>query len=95
MIEAPRKIPKELWDEFTMNNKLPVSAGYIYQKYTGHTAKTPVWKKKQAEDYINLAAHGTLKGTYGVSETNALRGGIGHAAGVKNGRVFVIGSENP
>ena len=61
----------------------------------GHTAKTPVWKKKQAEDYINLEAHGTLKGTYGVSETNALRGGIGHAAGVKNGRVFVIGSENP
>ena len=93
--EAPRKIPKELWDEFTMNNKLPVMAWYFDQKYVGHTAKTPVWTKKQVEDYINSAAHGTLQGTYGVSETNALRDGIGHAAGVKNGRVLVIGSENP
>ena len=92
---ASRKIPKELWDEYTMNNRVHVMNMYVDQKYMGHTAKMPVWTKVLVDDYIKSAAKGTLKGTYDESETNALRDGLGHAPGVKNGRVLVIGSENP
>ncbi|CAC5364303.1 unnamed protein product [Mytilus coruscus] len=38
---------------------------------------------------------GTLFGTYGISETNALRDGLKHAPSVNNGRILVIGSEKP
>ena len=92
---APRGIPKELWDDFTMNDRLPVMDWYFDQKYVGHTAEMPVWTKELVEDYIKSAAQGTLKGAYGVSETNALRDGIGHAPGLKDGRVLVIGSQSP
>jgi hypothetical protein len=37
----------------------------------------------------------TVIHNYGIPETNALRDGLQHAPGVKNGRVLVIGSENP
>jgi hypothetical protein len=47
------------------------------------------------EQWITLAKQGKLGGNYGIPETNALRDGLQHAPGVKNGRVLVIGSENP
>ena len=76
-------------------NEQPVMAWYFDQKYGGNTAETPVWTKKQVEDYIKSAARGTLKSTYDVSETNALKEGLGHASEFKNTRVLVNGSEKP
>ncbi|CAG2210814.1 unnamed protein product [Mytilus edulis] len=55
-----------------------------------------VWTEQLIEDYISLAKDNKLEGTYGISETNALRDGLKHApVGIMNGRVLVIGSEIP
>jgi hypothetical protein len=37
------------------------------------------------EHWITLAKKGKLGGNYGIPETNALRDGLQHAPGVKNG----------
>ncbi|CAC5400603.1 unnamed protein product [Mytilus coruscus] len=93
---APKTIPKHLHMDFTMNNRLKVSSWYFNEAYLGKTAKMPVWTEQIIEDYISLAKDNKLEGTYGVSETNALRDGLKHApAGIMNGRVLVIGSEIP
>ncbi|XP_048778786.2 uncharacterized protein LOC125682334 [Ostrea edulis] len=91
----PKEIPKELWNDFTMNNKLPVSPYYFNQIYLGTKARSPVWSKEGIDQMVRQAARGALGGNYGASETNALRDGMDHAPGIKNGRVLVIGSENP
>ncbi|CAC5416719.1 unnamed protein product [Mytilus coruscus] len=93
---APKTIPKDLRMDFTMNNRLKVSSWYFNdEEYLGKTAKLAVWPEQIIEDYISLAKGNKLKGTYGVSETNALRDGLKHAPGIMNGRVLVIGSEIP
>ncbi|XP_052068724.1 uncharacterized protein LOC127707988 [Mytilus californianus] len=93
---APKTIPKDLHMDFTMNNRLKVSPWYFNdEEYLGKTAKLAVWTEQIIEDYISLAKDNKLKGTYGVSETNALRDGLKHAPGIINGRVLVIGSEIP
>ncbi|XP_052067395.1 uncharacterized protein LOC127706764 [Mytilus californianus] len=92
---APETIPKELMNEFTMNNRIPVKKWYISNIYLGKKAASPVWTNKTIEDWIILAKEGKLKGNYGVGETNALRDGLKHAPGIKDGRVLVIGSEIP
>ena len=56
---------------------------------------TPVWTKDHIEGFISNARRGKLYGTYGTTETNALREGLTHSTGIKEGRVLVIGSENP
>ncbi|VDI38683.1 Hypothetical predicted protein [Mytilus galloprovincialis] len=62
----------------------------------GKTVSITVWTEQLVEDYISLAKENKLEGTYGMSETNALRDGIKHAPdGIINGRVLVIGSQNP
>ncbi|CAG2209345.1 unnamed protein product [Mytilus edulis] len=93
---APKTIPKHLHTDFTMNNRLKVSTWYFNQAYLGKTAKMAVWTEQLIEDYISLAKDNKLEGTYGISETNALRDGMKHApVGIMNGRVLVIGSEIP
>ena len=42
-------------------------------------------------NYLSQARQSQLYGPYGISDTNALRDGLLHAAGVKNGRVLIIG----
>ncbi|XP_062590638.1 uncharacterized protein LOC134252232 isoform X1 [Saccostrea cucullata] len=93
--EAPRYIPNKLLKDFTMNFQLPVSEWYFDMPYLNTKSKTPVWTKESVEHQISLAKKGILDGTYDSSETNALRDGLKHAPGVKDGRVLVIGSENP
>ena len=93
--QAPKQIPEDLLNEFTMNKRIPVKYVYYNQQYLGKEARDFLWKKDQIEDWISQAKKGKLHGNYGESETNALRDGIKHAAGIKDGRVLVIGSENP
>lgn len=92
---APKNIPKDLIQEYTMHGKIRLTHYYFDQQYLGKTAMTPVWKKDLIDRWIVLAKEGKLPGTYGAGETNALRDGLQHAPGVKDGRVLVIGSENP
>ncbi len=46
------------------------------------------------EDLKRVAATGTLHGTYGVQDTNAVREGLMHM-NLTGKRILVIGSENP
>ncbi|CAG2219488.1 unnamed protein product [Mytilus edulis] len=93
---APKTIPKNIYMDFTMNNRLNVSSWYFNDGgYLGKTARLAVWTEQIIEEYISLAKDNKLKGTYGESETNALRDGLKHAPGIMNGRVLVIGSEIP
>ena len=90
---APEDIPAELMKEFTMDGRIKVTKYYFSQKFLGGKAK--IWTKESIERNIDLAKKGMLRGTYNISETNALRDGLKHAPHIKNGRVLVIGSQNP
>ncbi|XP_063401129.1 uncharacterized protein LOC134685362 [Mytilus trossulus] len=92
---APATIPIELMNEYSMNNRIPVRYWHLNSQYLGKKASSPVWTVKAIEDLIIEAKEGKLKGNYGEEETNALRDGLKHAPGVKDGRVMVIGSEFP
>lgn len=94
-LHAPKTIPEELLRDFTMEYQIPVSYKYFDQQYLGKNALAPVWTTDLIETWISLAKRETLPGNYGIEETNALRDGLKHAPGVKNGRILVIGSENP
>lgn len=60
--------------DFTMNNRLNLSSWYFNDGgYLGKTGRLAVWTEKIIEDYMSLVKENKLKGTYGVSETNALR----------------------
>jgi hypothetical protein len=93
--KAPRKIPQELLKDFTMNNRLPVRQYYLDKPYLGNKARTPVWTEQLIDSWVEKAKKGKLEGNYYMAETNALRDGLKHAPGIQNGRVLVIGSENP
>ncbi|VDH96007.1 Hypothetical predicted protein [Mytilus galloprovincialis] len=78
-----------------MGGKIRLHTSYFNQPYLGNDARTPVWTKSLINQYLLQARQGKLFGAYGISETNALRDGLRHAPGVKNGRILVIGSERP
>ena len=80
---------------YTLNGAIPIKEWYLDQTYFGKKAMVANWPKSLIEEQIGQARQGVLKGTYKVSETNALREGLQHAPGIKNGRVLVIGSEQP
>lgn len=95
LLHAPKVIPEDLLDDFTMGNRTPVRYTYFDQQYLGKDALVPVWSRELIENWISLAKQGMLIGNYGIDETNALRDGLKHAPTIQNGRVLVIGSENP
>ena len=92
---APEYIPDELWEDFTMNGRVKVKDFYLNQAYLGGKAMKSIWTIEDVENKIDLAKRGELSGNYGKSETNALRDGLRHAPLIPNGRILVIGSENP
>ena len=92
---APNNIPEELWEEFTMNGRIQVREYYMDQTYLGGKARKPIWTKEDIEKLIVLAKTGQLVANYGIRQTNSLRDGLSHAPNIVNGRVLVIGSENP
>ena len=94
LTRAPKEIPAELMEEYTMNNRVPVKKMYFSEIFLGgHNA--PRWTKSGVEQLIDLANKGELKGTYAITETNALREALGHAPHIANGRILVIGSRTP
>ncbi|XP_063401770.1 uncharacterized protein LOC134685994 [Mytilus trossulus] len=96
LLHTPKTIPKNMINEFTMNNRIPVTKWYFDRApYLGKKAWQSVWSEKLIEDWINMAKQGNLHGTYGTADTNDLRDGLNHAPHIKNGRVMVIGSEIP
>ena len=92
---APTEIPKKYLSDYTLNGKIPLKDFYFDQMYLSKTAATPVWKKETVEEWIELAKKDELGGNYGPGETWHLKNGLKVANGVQNGRVLVIGSENP
>jgi len=92
---APKEIPELYLSDYTLNGQIPVREYYFDQMYLSKSARTPVWEKDMVEDMISLAHKGELSGNYGTGETNHLRNGLLVANVVQNGRVLVIGSENP
>ena len=92
---APKEIPKKYLSDYTLNGQIPLKDFYFDQMYLSKTAATPVWKKELVEEWIELANKDELGGNYGPGETWHLKNGLKVANGVKNGRVLVIGSENP
>ena len=94
-VHAPKTIPKELLQEFTMNGRVKIQKLYYDTKYIGGEPNSPIWSKDDIERQIVLARKGILPGNYGISHTNALRDGLKHAPLIKNGRILVIGSKIP
>lgn len=96
-VEAPNKIPKVLWNEYTMNGRVEIFNYYFDEHSLGkrkHIA-IPVWTQSGIDELIQLASQGKLSGNYGINNTNALRDALKHSPGVKDGRVLVIGSVKP
>lgn len=93
--EAPKKVPDKYHDHFTLAGQIPVEQFYFNQMYLTKTAETPFWQKDTVDSWIEQARNNTLTGNYGVEETLHLNNAMQHASGIKNGRVLVIGSENP
>ena len=95
LTKAPRSIPTEWVNEFTLNGESVVSEYYLDQHYVGGTARTAVWTNELVNRMIDQAKRRLLPGTYGITDTNALLDALDHAKGIQGGRVLVIGSENP
>lgn len=93
--KAPKEMPAELRNEYTMNNRLRIKPWYFDEKYLGGNAYLPLWKQTEIDKWVSLARQGRLKGNYGIQETNFLRDGLKHAPEIKQGRVLVIGSQTP
>ena len=91
---APRGIPEELMEEFTMNNRVQVIKMHFSEVFLGGH-DIPRWTKSGVEQLIDLAKNGKLKGTYAITDINALREALGHAPHTANGRILVIGSRTP
>ena len=93
--KAPKKIPSDMVQGYTLNGAIPTKNWYFNQVYHGGTAKESVWSFEMVEAQKKQCSDGKLKGSYSVSETNALLDGLRHAPNLKGGRVLVIGSERP
>ena len=92
---APATIPRELWDDFTMNNRINVISYYFDDHFVGKQGNTSVWSEQMVSNYLSQARQSKFDGRYGKYDTNVLRDGLLHAAGAKNGRVLIIGSITP
>lgn len=92
---APREIPNRLLKDFTMNGRVNASTWYFNEVNLGTSGRPKFWSHSLIEKQRKQARSGTLHGTYGVSEVKALVDGLQNAPNLKNGRVLVIGSQNP
>ena len=92
---APKAMPPELKDEYTMGGRIQLIKAYYSDIYLGRTKSIPVWTVKNVDNLIRLAKEGKLGGTYGAKDTNELRDALKHTPGIKNARVLVIGSTSP
>ncbi len=61
-LEAPKKIPEELRNDFTMNGLMKIGEWYFNQQYLNKDAMQPVWKKDEVNKWVELARGGKLGG---------------------------------
>lgn len=93
--QAPEVIPDQLIQDYTLMGKVSVDQRYFNQQYHDKTAHTPVWSKELVDHWIALAVKDELEGNYGLRETSHLKMMLSKTRSVQNGRILVIGSENP
>ena len=91
---APKKIPKELTEYFTMNGKVQLVEQYHDQKYLGEKERVLRWDEDMVERLMKEAKNGTLRGNYGVAKTVRLFDSLKNLD-LPGKRVLVIGSESP
>ena len=93
---APKQIPEGLVSMYTLDDRIKIQDFYWNERYHGGTAMLHVWSAELVEEMVKNASLGILDGNYGSSETNHLRSALKFAStSFKDGRVLVIGSENP
>ena len=92
---APKEMPPELVDGYTMGGRIRTGKLYFNQQFLGQKQSIPVWTVEAVNKMIQLAKKGMLEGTYGRNDTNSLRDGLKNTPRIINGRVLVIGSRNP
>lgn len=90
---APRRIPIDLLDDFSMHGSAALHDLYFDQKYAGESAKNPDWTLDYVNSMVARAHRGALFGTYGRNITEEMRHAL-READVSGKHALVIGSEN-
>jgi hypothetical protein len=101
-IDAPRVgsapfFPEEIRDLYTYGHRIPVThldENPLDQVYLGNREPL-VWAEVAINDWATKCEAGNLEGNYGFEETRWVMGGLRAMTTIVNGRVLVIGSENP
>ena len=88
---APKEIPHDMLQGYTLNGAIQTKKWYFDQTYHGGEAKQSVWTLDMIETQKQQCLKGSLKGTYSIHETSALLDGLRHAPKLTGGRVLVIG----
>ena len=89
-----RKVPDKYHDHFTLAGQFRQTV-LLQSNVFDQDCRDSILAKDTVDSWIEQARNITLTGNYGVEETLHLNNAMQHASGIKNGRVLVIGSENP
>ncbi len=95
LTKSPYLQTKQLRREFTMDDKIPLIDMYISEKYLNNDKHVLNWTKDLINKQTRLARKGALWGTYRYVVTNLVLEALNHTGNIYNGRVLVIGSEQP
>jgi hypothetical protein len=98
---APRTLPPNMVDDFTMNGRVSVEPWYIKDIYLGKKAKTgsiqqSVWKKQDIDEWILKARNKDFEtwGNYYTIDRSTLLEAL-QFANLTQKTVLVLGSESP
>ena len=69
---APKTIPRQWLNAFTLNGRVPVTKYYFNQKYLEGSAKVTQWTQELIDSQVAEAKRGALAGTYGAAHRDAL-----------------------
>lgn len=92
--QAPKRVPDNLQQYFTMNNQIELKSLYFNNVYLGNSRRNLKWTKQMISNDIEKIKNGTLFGTYGYDRTNDLFKLL-KFVDINEARVLVIGSEKP
>jgi hypothetical protein len=95
---SPMGIPKNLWDDYEMNdnNRVWIHQWYIEERYSGGSGMQPVWTVEEIEGMKAQALQETLPGNYGWATTHMIWGMMKRYQDLlRDKHAFVIGSETP
>lgn len=91
--KAPKTIPQNLVDSFTLNGSIPVEEHYFDQVYLGGNASMPIWTKTMIQDFMQKVKRRHPRFNYDTSPIYALFDTRPTLVSNKVG--LVVGSENP